>query len=325
MLKTVSDILTPHFDVVAAVTDGRAALNAAALENPDVALLDIAMPVLDGIQAAREITHRTARTKIVFLTGLEDDDYVSEALTMGAQGYVFKRRMQSDLVPAVNLALNGHFFVSPYGFCNPELVVPRPGPAVLNLRYASIRHIMEFYSDEFVFLRGASEFVRASLEQDKVVVALLKREYLTSLSQHLTKSGIDLKSAIKWRDYRPFAVDATLPFLMPKRRLDRARFTTFFEPMLARSGRGAQRKCSGVVVLSDLASALMDLGYDHENALQAEQLWNDLVQRWSLHVHCVCRVTSLGAKRNRETLAQICSQHSRVIPIDHAKCGRALG
>jgi DNA-binding NarL/FixJ family response regulator len=109
----VSRILTPHFDVVAAVHDGKAALDAAARTNPDLVPSDIMMPEVDRFRVARQPKERDSRAKVVLLTGQDDDDYVSEALIVGARGLVVKRRMPLDLVPAWNLAAAGQYFISP--------------------------------------------------------------------------------------------------------------------------------------------------------------------------------------------------------------------
>src|SRR5215831_5838602 len=116
MLKRVTDILSPRFKVVAAVDNGKSALDAMARASPDVAVLDIMMPQLDGITVARELKRRDSGAKIVFLTAQEDDDYISEALRAGARGYVVKRRLQTELVPALDLVIGGKFFVSPHPF-----------------------------------------------------------------------------------------------------------------------------------------------------------------------------------------------------------------
>ncbi len=105
--------LAHAFDVVGVVGDGQALLDAAAALDPDVVILDISMPVLDGIEAAKRLQESGCRAKIVFLTVHDDADFARAALGTGALGYVVKPRLVSDLIVAINEALAGRTFVSP--------------------------------------------------------------------------------------------------------------------------------------------------------------------------------------------------------------------
>ena len=114
MLEMVVSLLAPDFEVVGAVNNGRAALEAAVRLQPEVAVLDIAMPTLNGIEAAERIKgNGNCATKIVFITADHDPDIVDAALATGALGYVLKLRLYFDLIPAIKLALAGRCLVSP--------------------------------------------------------------------------------------------------------------------------------------------------------------------------------------------------------------------
>ncbi len=106
-------LLAHACDVVGAVGDGQALLDAAAALDPDVVILDISMPVLDGIKVAERLQETGCRAKIVFLTVHDDADFARAALATGALGYVVKPRLVSDLLAAINEALAGRTFVSP--------------------------------------------------------------------------------------------------------------------------------------------------------------------------------------------------------------------
>ena len=112
VLERVSRLLTPGYEILAAVGNGSMALDAVLRFNPDVAVLDIAMPGLDGFGAARKLRNNSCRTRIVFLTLYDDDDYINAALNCGVLGYVLKSCVNSDLIPAIESALAGHIFVS---------------------------------------------------------------------------------------------------------------------------------------------------------------------------------------------------------------------
>jgi DNA-binding NarL/FixJ family response regulator len=113
MLDEVASTLASDFDVVGAVHNGQEALDAADQLDPDVIVLDIAMPVLDGIKAAARLREGHPGAKIVFLTANNDALIWQAASKTGALGYVTKLRLIPDLVRATRLALAGRRFVSP--------------------------------------------------------------------------------------------------------------------------------------------------------------------------------------------------------------------
>jgi DNA-binding NarL/FixJ family response regulator len=114
MLEAARRILEPEFQVVGTVHDGQALLEAADALRPDVVIIDISMGMLNGLEAARLLTRRESQPKIVFLTVHQDQEFVEEAFSVGALGYVVKPRLGTDLLPAVREALAGRAFVSPH-------------------------------------------------------------------------------------------------------------------------------------------------------------------------------------------------------------------
>ena len=101
------------FEVVAEAMDGREAVKLAEKLKPDVAVLDIAMPLLNGIDAAREIRRVSPRTKTTLLTVHEENQYVIEALRAGVTGYVVKTKAADDLVKAIREVSLGAVYMSP--------------------------------------------------------------------------------------------------------------------------------------------------------------------------------------------------------------------
>ncbi len=99
--------------VVADEADGRAAVEAVQRLNPDIAVLDVAMPVLNGIEAAREIARVAPGCPIILLSGLDDTRFVREALKVGVKGFVQKSQGADDLVQAIAEVLEGRLYVSP--------------------------------------------------------------------------------------------------------------------------------------------------------------------------------------------------------------------
>lgn len=112
ILARVRTLLGEEFDIVGAVKNGRDALVEVRRLEPDVLVLDISMPGLDGIQTANEIHSSRGRTRIVFLTVHEDPDFVAAAFSAGASAYVVKADVTTDLVPAIRAALQGRKYIS---------------------------------------------------------------------------------------------------------------------------------------------------------------------------------------------------------------------
>ena len=113
MLERVASLLKTECDVVGTATDGQQALEAAQDLKPDVLVLDISMPVMNGIETAHQLKKAGVETHIVFLTVHDDPDFAREALEAGALGYVIKPRIASDLVAAIKAAYAGRLFLSP--------------------------------------------------------------------------------------------------------------------------------------------------------------------------------------------------------------------
>jgi len=106
-------LLEPEFELAGAVEDGRALVAAAQKLKPDVVLLDISMPLLNGIDAARQLKKIMPELKLIFLTMHADPAYVTEAFRVGASGYLLKRSAASELVNAIREVLRGRCYVTP--------------------------------------------------------------------------------------------------------------------------------------------------------------------------------------------------------------------
>ena len=107
MLDSLVRLLSGEFEVVAAVSDGLSAVTTAAQLEPDLLVLDIAMPGLNGIAAAARVKESGSTAKVVFVTNLHDREFVQESLALGEVGFVVKDRLVADLLPAIRTVLAG--------------------------------------------------------------------------------------------------------------------------------------------------------------------------------------------------------------------------
>lgn len=113
LLRRVTSLLNSEFEVVGTVNDGRALVAEARRLRPDLILLDISMPVMNGIEAAREIHAALPSIKLVFLTAHADSQFVRACFAEGGLGYVTKLDLRAHLITAINAALAGNSFISP--------------------------------------------------------------------------------------------------------------------------------------------------------------------------------------------------------------------
>jgi DNA-binding NarL/FixJ family response regulator len=111
--EAFAQILGPECDVVGAVADGRAVIAAAQQLQPDIVLLDIAMPLLNGLDAARQLKRVTPKVKVIFLTMNEDPEVAAEAFRAGASGYLLKNSAAAELLQALREVAQGRSYVTP--------------------------------------------------------------------------------------------------------------------------------------------------------------------------------------------------------------------
>ena len=113
LLEAFKRLLEPEFEVVGTVADGRALLTAAQKLKPDVIVLDISMPLLSGLEAARQLQGVSPHPKLIFLTMNPDPDVAQEALRLGASGYLLKTSAASELTKAIRNALRNLKYITP--------------------------------------------------------------------------------------------------------------------------------------------------------------------------------------------------------------------
>ena len=113
LVDGLRSLLEPQCELVGTVEDGRALVEAAQKLHPDVILLDISMPLLNGLEAAHQLKELVPDSKLIFLTMHADRSYVREAFRAGASGYLLKRSAVSELEHAISVVLRGRRYITP--------------------------------------------------------------------------------------------------------------------------------------------------------------------------------------------------------------------
>lgn len=112
VLEGFKKLLEEHCQIVGAAEDGRALLDAAKRLRPDIVVLDISMPKLNGLDAARRLRKIVPQARLIFVTVHADSDYVTHAFQAGASGYLLKRSAGSELLQAVQTVASGNFYIT---------------------------------------------------------------------------------------------------------------------------------------------------------------------------------------------------------------------
>ncbi len=130
--EAFTELLKSECDVVGSAADGRALLELAPALRPDIVVLDIAMPLLNGLDAARQLKHTMPDVRLIFLTVSEDPDLAAEAFRVGASGYLLKNSAASELLQAIHEVFEGRSYVTPLATQGLVDRLQNPEPAKTN-------------------------------------------------------------------------------------------------------------------------------------------------------------------------------------------------
>jgi len=166
----------PELQVISEASDGLEAVQKAQQLQPDVILLDIGLPTLNGIEAARRIREVSPTSKILFVSETRALDIVEKALSIGAGGYVLKSDAKSELLPALKAVLESKRFVSA-SLAGHDSNAPKDDHA------AAIRHCHEvaFYADDGSVVDGYARFIESALKSGNAVIVVVTEAHRASL------------------------------------------------------------------------------------------------------------------------------------------------
>lgn len=315
----------PELQVIAEASDGLQAVQKAGELNPDLIVLDIGLPNLNGIEAARQITRRSPQSRIIFLSQESTAEVVQEALDLGASGYVVKTHAGSSLLAAVDAVLLGGRFVSAgvsgrkyadatdiQGFdvnlheVLPSLARRKPDP--------SRNHDVAFYPDDIAFVVGFADFIEAALKARKAVVVVSTDSRRTSLFEKLRTRGVDILAAVEQGRYFSLDVTDLLSTFMANDMPDPVRFLRVVGDLIGAAARATAGETSRVAVCGETASILWSQGKT-DAAIQVEQLCNQLAKQHGMDILCGFPSSSFRCDEDKLIFQNICcaglDQHSR--------------
>ena len=303
--RTVRELLRerPELQVICEASDGLEAVQKAGELKPDLIVLDIGLPRLNGIEAARRIRQVSSNSKILFLTADNSPDVAQAALSTGAQGCVHKSRAQSDLLPAIDTVLRGEQFLSN----------KLGGTRVTDAQEAKAPrcHEVLFYADEAVFVDSFVRFIAAALEAGDVAIVLVTETHRHVLDQRLKAQGLDIDAALREGTYLSLDIAETLSTFMINDMPDPSRFAKVRDDLIRRTAKAGKREHPRIVACGEMAPQLLREG-KADAAILVEQLWDQLVTKYAVDTLCAYPLNSFHGEEDEHVFKSICAEHSVV-------------
>ena len=184
----------PSLELVAQVSDGLEAVQKSKELQPDLILLDIGLPLLNGIKAALRIRDVSPASKIVFVTENHDRDIAEEAFRTGATGYVIKSTAARELLPALDAVLHGDRFVSA-ALAGGDLI------SLTDRISRARRHQLDFYKGDSQFVDGFAISVVEAIRIGNAIVIIASASHLAGIRQRLRSDGVDVDAAVELKSY----------------------------------------------------------------------------------------------------------------------------
>jgi DNA-binding NarL/FixJ family response regulator len=306
-----------EFQIVGESSDGLEAVRSAAEFRPDLILLDIGLPKLNGIEAARRIRELSPKSKILFFSENRSPEIVGEALSTGAGGYLLKSDAARELFAAMDAVLQDKPFRSSSLSSHLAGEDPRKGPtrrmgAPIRERRNHIagHHEVVFYSEDKQLIGKLVEFVGAALRTGNAAVVVATSSHQKDLLQSLQVHGVDMAAAITQGRYLTADADEAMSHCMVDGVLDAAHFLDCFGKLIDKAADAVDGEHARVAAFGENGDLLLKHG-NPEAVIQDEKLGQQLCQTYPVDILCGYLLD------DSETITgglmhQICAEHSAV-------------
>jgi DNA-binding NarL/FixJ family response regulator len=294
ILKAISRTLAAEFQVVATVTTGQQAVEHVSRRDPDVVVLDIRMPGLDGFETAVQLKQIGSRAKLLFLTSHGSDDYVIEAIKLGASGYVLKQSAWADLMPALRHVLAGRQFL------------PSLAPLAKTMIGA---HTLHGHPTTTGWLDGVADLLNEALHRGDVIAVVLTPSHRDDLAFRLAKRQWNLDRLKTLGRYLAFDVDDVSRRIVRNERLNPDSVVEMVDTLerarVASAGGPARR----LTLVGEIAARLCQSG-NLDAAIELERLWDELTRPLPILTVCAYPAEWLDESAPSELVSGICAPHA---------------
>ena len=325
--RTVEEILKsqPEMRVICKLSGGLEAVRKAQELQPDLVLLDIGLPKLNGIEVARQICKLCSQSKVLFVSQENSADIVQAARSTGALGYVSKTDVGSDLLSAINTVLRGEEFVSS-SLVNPDFSAPgghtehhpeRKNVAPLRPQNVAIRHEVAFYADSAAFVDGFTRVAQAALQVGNPVILIATDSHRSDILQKLKADAVDVDGALENGNLIQLDALETVATLMVNDVPDPDRCAKIVGDLVTKASKSAKGDHPRIAICGECAPTLLAEG-NAEAAIRLEHLWDEITRKYCADTLCGYLWSAFPRKQSVPVFERICAEHSAVV-------GRELG
>ena len=292
-----------EFELIGEASNGLEALEKCRELKPDLVVLDIGMPELDGIIVAKRICEVSPSTRVLFLSQESSPDVVQKALNSGALGYVHKLRAATELIPAIESVLAGKEFLGrlPNG----------QGVGSVRSERPQFRHEALFYSDDLVLVQAFTDWIAAALKSESAVIAIVTQLHCAALLHRLRAQAVDVDDAIKEGLCILVDADDTLSTIMAEGLPDSARFLDGSSNLIEAASKGIKARGNRVTICGERVGVLWARGQT-DAAIRLEQLCNELGRHHEIDMLCAYPMRELRSEYDEHAFGCICREHSVV-------------
>jgi CheY-like chemotaxis protein len=284
-----------EFQVIEA-SDGLEAVQKAKDQKPDLILLDIGLPSLNGFEVARQVRELPTPPKILFISQESSSDVVEKAFRLGAAGYIHKPHVGSKLLLAVETIQLGSRFMSGCEF------VEKTND------HATFHHELEFYCDDAAFIKNLSRFIHNALAIGRGAIIVATQEHRAALACELASLGCDIGRAHGDGRYISLDAEETLSKIAVDQMPDPEQFKSVVGDIIDEIGSSA---CPDVTIFGEMVALLWADG-NYPAAIRLEQLWNGLAAEKSFSLRCAYPMRGFENPEQSRLITQVCAQHSDV-------------
>ncbi len=312
----------PNFKIISFASEGFEAVQKAKELQPDVILMDISLPKLSGIEAARQIRKVAPNCKILFVSTYDSLEIVEAALDTGASGYVLKVDAGKELAEAVKAVFQGKRYVSGRlkevtpadtedTHAPDREVLAWPSATALPRKTETVLcHEAQFYSDDVIFRETATHFIGTALRAGNAAIVFVTKPHQDILLQGLKAHGVDVDAAILQGAYVSLDAADTLSTFMVNGWPDAGRFFESFRNLIQSASKAAKAEHPRVAICGEGVALLWAEG-KREAAIRLEQLANILAETYKVDILCVYPF-SLHIQEDEHAFRTICAEHSAV-------------